>query len=159
MKKFVVLGIFALMASAVVANAAEGGRQDDAARLFRFDFSCDFPAGPPGSHSCKAYSTVFAYVDTHDWMNTMQSTRDPLNKFTVICDDRVVYSDSAILDPGHRRFVAITGLSGLPALLVERKDHQIISDKDMIYDADLDLDGGFRPIPGKCDVETRPVGL
>jgi hypothetical protein len=103
--------------------------------LFRFDFRCDFrrddhhpmDATMDDGHDdrgCRADATVFAFVDDRrDWMSSMEQFRDPLNRFTVTCDGRLIYADSAILNPRDPRGVSIRGIPGLPELFVERNEN------------------------------------
>lgn len=168
MKKHLALGTMAFMLMAAAASAAES--EQDGYRLFEFDFTCQFdrdhaaselPSEPDVTTNddhdfghCSADAKVFAYVRPDDWMSTMQSARRIANKLAVRCDDNLIYADSAILSP-ERRFVAITGISGYPAIFVERRGHEAITATPDPYTAFLTF--GRRPLKGTCNVRSEPV--
>jgi hypothetical protein len=173
MKRYVLISALTLMATAGIANAADIPGDHGRAELFRFDFQCEFndhkpnpsPSPTPmvsdGSRpdrECTADATVFAFVDRRDWMSTMKQFRDPRNKFAVTCDGRVIYSDSAILDPRDPRGVSITGIGGRPELFVERNDHDALTlaPEWMEHRATLRIRRDDRQ-EGTCQVQAVPA--
>jgi hypothetical protein len=165
MKTNLITSFLALTLTIAAAHAADTENRER--RLYEFNFNCEFGEDhrdasatemnePRDRRECTAAAQVFAWVDPDDWMSTMQTTRNLVNKLAVQCHDELVYADSAILK-SERRFVTITGLQGLPAIWVERRDHDRLLDNERDRDFTAFLRLRNRTLRGTCEVRNEPV--
>jgi hypothetical protein len=145
MKKFLMLGVLALMVGS--AQAAEQGSVQPR-ELFRYDFRCEFKKdnGP----DFLAMARVFA-DNNYD-----QSTRDNLtNLIAVTADDSLIAANSATLTSGQH-VVVISDANGSPSIVVKRDSTRGAGPEWMKYDAWLAFDSNHK-IPGSCEVRAQPA--
>lgn len=164
MIKHLAFALVALSFATTQARAEEAEHR----KLYEFNFACEFDKSAPFDAStleqdtsgsgCYAFAKVYAYVNPHDWMNTMEAAErgGVSNKLAVICHNELVYANGAFLDTSSHKFVSIKGLEGLPALLVKRKHSESVTTPSSVYDALLVLWHG-KKLHGQCKVRNEPV--
>lgn len=172
MKKVVLMGVIAMLATGATARAADSDSLNRERRLFQYDFSCHFKdrdnSGGTASDErdrCQASARVFAWARDRDrdGMTSIELARDRFNLLTVSCDNRLIYADSAVLE-SKLRYVEIEAPSGLPAIFVIRKDDDhapdmttgsIDDDKGMTFRSTLEL--REERLRGECEVHRHAV--
>lgn len=154
-KKILVPGVLALVASICSASAAES-TTEQTHHLFKFDFDCDFSF--PGS-------TYHADATVYSWVNGAEATLEslaenyqtnPKDHLEVTHNSSSIYNDGAVLY-SEVDAVTITGANGVsPAVIVPRTS-VLLDSEGMHYDALLEVYPGTQALHGSCWVKAQPA--